>query len=171
MQQDRVSEGIGHLQQALRITPDSFEPRIDLAAAYVRLGRGSEAIPQLEQAVRIRPDSLPALSRLAWLLATLPQSEGGDAARAVSLAQRACEFTGNPVAADLDLLAVAYAAAGRFDDAVATAQKAIDLARSSSEPALAREIEGRLELYRNGRAYRPSIRPSPLTAVTSPRNP
>jgi hypothetical protein len=56
-------------------------------------------------------------------------------------------------------------------DAVAIAQKALELARASSEPKLAGEIEGRLELYRSGRAYRPSIRPSPLTAVTGPRTP
>src|SRR5208283_682357 len=135
--------------------------------ALISLGRRTEAIPRLEQALRIKPDSVPAQSRLAWLLATLPQAEGGDAARAVGLAQRACELTGNRMAANLDVLAVAYAAVGRFDDAVVTAQKAVELARAASQPKLAQEIEARLELYRGGRAYHPSS----SAAATSPRNP
>jgi hypothetical protein len=59
-------------------------------------------------------------------------------------------------------LAVAYAAAGRFDDAIAATQKAIGLARSAGQPRMASEIEARLELYRAGRPYR-----EPST-VTSP---
>jgi hypothetical protein len=66
---------------------------------------------------------------------------------------------------DLDTLAVAYAAAGRFDAAIATAQNAIDLARAAGQADLVKEIEARLELYRSGCAYRPS------TSVTSPGNP
>jgi hypothetical protein len=60
------------------------------------------------------------------------------------------------MAANLDVLAITYAATGRFAAAVATARKAVELARAASQPKLAQEIEGRLELYRNGRAYQPS---------------
>ena len=95
-----------------------------------------------------------AQNSLAWLLATLAPAQGGDPIRAVSLAQRACELTGNRVATDVDTLAVAYAAAGRFNDAIATAQKAIELARSAGQTQLVSQIEMRLELYRGGRAYR-----------------
>ena len=167
VQLGRVPEGIGHLEQALRIKSDSFEAHLNLAVALARVGKGQEAVSHLEQAVRIRPDSVLARSRLAWILATLPQAEGGDAVRAVGLAQRACELTGNRGAANLDVLAVAYAATGRFDDAVATAQKAVELARAAPQPKLAQEIESRLELYRSGRAYHPD-RPA---AATSPQNP
>ena len=90
---------------------------------------------------------------------------------AVILAQRACELTDNRVANYSDTLAAAYAAAGRFNEAIATAQKAMNQARANGQDKLVREMAARLELYRSGRAYRPSIRPAPLTAVTSPRNP
>jgi tetratricopeptide (TPR) repeat protein len=167
VQQGRAPEGIEHLEQGLRITPESFEAHYNLGLALISLGRRTEAIPRLEQALRIKPDSVPAQSRLAWLLATLPQAEGGDAARAVGLAQRACELTGNRMAANLDVLAVAYAATGLFEDAVTTAQKAVELARTANQPNLAREIEARLELYRSGRAYHPSL----SAPATSPQNP
>jgi tetratricopeptide (TPR) repeat protein len=87
------------------------------------------------------------------VLAAFPQSGLADPIRAVSLAQQACKLTGNKSAAYLDTLAVAYAAAGRFDDAIAAAQKAIALARAAGQAGLVKAIEARLELYRSGRAY------------------
>ncbi|MGD1020854.1 MAG: hypothetical protein ABSA12_16205, partial [Verrucomicrobiia bacterium] len=89
-------------------------------------------------------------------------SEGGDPVRAATLAERACAQTGNSAFPYLDTLAAAYAAAGRFQEAVATAQKAIDLARAAGQAESVKEIEARLELYRSGHAY------SPSTGVTSP---
>ena len=85
--------------------------------------------------------------------------------QAVSLAERACQLTGDRVAPYLDTLAAAYAAAGRFKDAVATAQKAIELASSAGQTQIVSEIETRLELYRAGRAYRAPA------SVTSPHGP
>jgi hypothetical protein len=57
------------------------------------------------------------------------------------------------VAAYLDTLAAALAAAGRFNDAIAAAQKAIVLAKTAGQSQLAADIERHLELYRAGRAY------------------
>ncbi|HZL99203.1 MAG TPA: hypothetical protein VFD43_03030, partial [Planctomycetota bacterium] len=52
----------------------------------------------------------------------------------------------------LDTLAAAYAAAGRFDEAIETAERALRLASSSNEQALAAAVARRLELYRRGEA-------------------
>jgi tetratricopeptide (TPR) repeat protein len=150
----RIEDAIGHYEQAVRIEPEYAEAHYNLGIVLDRGGRMSEAIEHLEKALRIMPDSVPAQSRLAWLLATLPQAEGGDAVRAVGLAQRACTLTGNRVAANLDVLAAAYAAAGRFDDAIGTAEKALELARAGGQPRMAEKIESRLQLYRDGQAYR-----------------
>jgi hypothetical protein len=70
------------------------------------------------------------------------------------------------VAAYLDTLAAAYAAAGRFGEAIAAAQNAVGLARATGQLELVGEIEARLELYRRGRVYR-----SPRTPVASPQDP
>jgi hypothetical protein len=51
----------------------------------------------------------------------------------------------------LDVLAAAYAAAGRFDAAVPTARRAIDLATAAGQGDVAREIEARLAAYQAGR--------------------
>jgi hypothetical protein len=108
-----------------------------------------------EHTLACTSDNSLACNNLAWLLATLGPAEGGNPARAVVLAQRACELTGNNDANSLDTLAVAYAAAGRFNDAMAATQTAMTLARAGGQVELLQKMEARLELYRNGRAYHP----------------
>ena len=51
-------------------------------------------------------------------------------------------------------LAAAYAEAGRFDEAVAAAQKAHDLALASGQKELATKNQQLLELYQSRQAYR-----------------
>jgi len=142
---------------ALRMRPDSAETCNDLGNQLLQAGRLNDAIVQYEQALRFEPDFVKAQNNLAWLLATGAPGAGGDPVRAVALAQRACELTGNRVAAYLDTLAVAHAAVGQFNNAVVTAEQAIELAHSANEPELAKEIEARLQLYRDGRAYHRSV--------------
>ena len=165
VQVGRLPEAIAQYQQALQSNPGNADGHSKLGAVLIATGHAQDARSQLEQALRINPDLIEAQNNLAWVLAILPPAEGGDPARAVAVAQRACERSGNRAPGYLDTLAAAYAAAGRFDDAVATAEKAIDLARSAGQAGLVKEIEARLELYRRGHAYRPPA------AVTSPGNP
>jgi hypothetical protein len=53
----------------------------------------------------------------------------------------------------VDALAAAYAVAGRFTEAIETAEKAINLAESTGRKDLAGEIRKRLRLYQAGRPY------------------
>jgi tetratricopeptide (TPR) repeat protein len=165
MRLGKVQDAVGHLEEAVRLTPDSVEGHNNLGSALEQAGKIREAVGQLEEALRIKPDYAEAQNNLAWLLATHAPAEGGDPMQAVSLAERACQLTGDRVAPYLDTLAAAYAAAGRFKDAVATAQKAIELAKSAGQTQVVSEIEPRLQLYRNGQAYRRAV------AVTSPPKP
>ena len=165
LQAGKLDSAIEHYSEAVRIKPDFAEAHSNLGLALFQLGRMAEAVKQFERALQIKPDDANAQNNLARLLATLGPADGGDPVRAVTLARRACELTGNRVAACLDTLAAAYAAAGRFSEAIATAQKAIELARSAGQRAFVREIENRLGLYRDGRAYRLPV------GGTSPHNP
>jgi protein O-mannosyl-transferase len=169
----KIQEAGDHWEQALRLKPDFAEAHNSLGLVLKQQGKIQDAIRHYEQALRVKPNHAEAQNNLAWALATLGPAEGGDPVRAVTLAQRACDLTGNRAATYLDTLAVAYAAAGRFTDAIATAQKAIELARSARQPELVREIETRLQLYRGGRAYRELRSPvrSQSADVTAPHNP
>jgi tetratricopeptide (TPR) repeat protein len=152
----RLQDAMGHWEQAVLLNPDYAEAHYNLAVVLLRQGNVREAVRQYEQVMRIKPDSAEVENNLAWLLATSTPADGGDPVRAVALAQHACELTGNRVAGHVDTLAAAYAAAGQFSEAIATAQKAIELTRSAGQPELVREIEARLQLYRDGRPYRQS---------------
>jgi tetratricopeptide (TPR) repeat protein len=162
----KVPEAIEQYKQALRIQPDSAEAHFTLGSALEQAGRVREALKHYEEALRIKPDGNEAQNNLAWLLATLAPENGGNPVRGLGLAQRVCELTHNGMAPYLDTLAAAYAATGQFSNAVATAEKAIDLARSAGQPQVVKEIEPRLELYRNGQAYH-----QPAVAATSPPKP
>ncbi len=149
----KVSEAVWQYEQALQFKPDDAEVHNYLGLALKKMGNVPEAAGQYEEALRINPGLADTQNNLAWLLATQAPKEGGDPTRAVALAERACKLTDNRVATYLDSLAAAYAAAGRFGDAVATAQMAIPLAESTTQTQLVSKIEMRLELYRANRAY------------------
>ena len=153
----RFPEAAGHWEQVARLKPDYAEAHYNLGVCREKTGKVHEGIAQYEEALRLKPDLTTARNDLAWSLATHAPAEGGDPVRAVALAQEACERAGNRVPTYLDTLAAAYAAAGRFNDASATAEKAIELARSGGQPNLAARIEARMELYRKGHAYRQSV--------------
>jgi tetratricopeptide (TPR) repeat protein len=156
----KTKEAVEHYEEAIRLKPDYAEAHFSLGNVLLRTGRVPEAISQYEQALRIKKDSIDLQNNLAWVLAAFPPSEGGDPARAVSLAEHVCEITSNRVAAFADTLAAAYATAGRFSEAVATAQKAIELGNSAGQTQLVKEVGAHLELYRAGRPYRESTDPA-----------
>ena len=90
---------------------------------------------------------------LTWLLAVYKDAEFHNSEKAVQLAERACELTNHNEPGMLDTLAVAYAAAGRFNEAVTTAEKALELAEPLQQKQLTEEIQNHLDNYRAGRSY------------------
>ncbi len=152
----RVSEAVEQWEQVMRLRPNYAEAHDNLGVCLEKMGRIHEATAEYEEALRLKPDLITAQNNLAWSLATHAPAVGGDPARAVTLAQGLGERTGNHVAPYLDTLAAAYAATGRYDEAISAAEKAIELARSAGQTQLVDRIEMRLELYQSGRAYNSS---------------
>ena len=120
----------------------------------MRAGRRSEAAAAFRAGLAADPDDPRLAARLAWLLATAPEDSLRDGAEAVRLAERAVKVTGDRLPEALDVLAAAYAEAGRFDDATATARRARELATAAGGTALAAEIGQRLALYEVAKPYR-----------------
>ncbi len=152
--QGKLEEAISHYHQALQSKPDYAEAYHGLGVALTLAGEFEEATIHFREAVRLKPEWLPPLNALAWILATHPDPDVRREDEAVRLAERACTLTRYQDAGVLDTLAAAYAAAGRFDRAVTTAEKALALASLGGADGLARTIGGRLELYRQGEPYR-----------------
>ncbi len=150
---DKVQAAIQQQEEAVKQNPDSADLLSQLGNALMNAGRGAEAIRPFERVVQLNPKDVEAHNNLAWLLATKERERDGNPAKAVALAQRACQLTANASANCLDTLAVALAAAGQFPEAVATAEKAIQLANAAGQAPLAKRMEARLEFYRAGRMY------------------
>jgi len=150
---DRFNEAIEYFKESLRSNTRQAEVYANLGSTYHQLGEYEQAISNLTRAVELDPNNADTLNNLAWTLATVNDSSLQDANRAIGLARRACELTGDKKAEHLDTLAAAYAAAGRFEEAVKTAGQAIETAKTEGREDLVSEIQGRMELYKTGKRY------------------
>ena len=137
------------LREALRLRPDYAEAFFNLGHTAVRARRLADAAAHFRAAATLKDDWPAALTTAAWVLSTAGDAAIREPAQAVTFAERAVGLTARREARTLDVLAVAYASAGRFDDAVAAAREAQVLA----EPALAKEIALRLALFERRQAY------------------
>ena len=153
LQKGSVDEAITHYQKALQIKPDSAEAHNNLDYALLLKERVDETIAGCRKALQIKPDSPEVLNNLAWLLATCPDAHSRDGVQAVKYAGRACELTHYGVTPIVSTLAAAYAEAGRFDDAIAAAQKACALASAAGEQDLLENNRKLLALYRAHQPY------------------
>ncbi len=149
----RPDEAVLDFQRAVRIEPYHADFYLHWGMALDQLGRTREAVAQYRQALRLNPNLAGALNNLAWVLAAAHDDELRNGAEAVRLAKQACELThyGEPLV--IGTLAAAYAEAGRFPEAVTTAQKAEQLATSAGLTAVAAKNRQLLELYRAGKPY------------------
>jgi len=150
LQKGRVDEAITEYQKALKIKPDYADAHINLGNALFQKGGVGEAITQYQRALEIKPGHPEALNNLAWALATFPQASLRNGNKAVELAQQANQLTGGESPMILHTLAAAYAEAGRFSDAIQSAQKANELAQAAGQQNLARQLNGELKLYEAG---------------------
>jgi arylsulfatase A-like enzyme/Flp pilus assembly protein TadD len=153
-QQSKIEQAIEQWKEVITLRPEWAEAQNSLATAYYRQRGIVEAIKHWTEAVRLKPDWAEAMNNLAWVLAAANDESLRNTDEAVRLAERACELTKYESAGMLDTLAVAYAAAGRFTDAIGTAEKAVELALETKQNELVEQIRNRLKLYKMDKAYR-----------------
>jgi tetratricopeptide (TPR) repeat protein len=110
------------------------------------------------------PDLVPALNNLAWVLATDREAMNRNGAEAVRLAERACTLTDRQIPVLVGTLAAAYAEAGRFKEAIETAQQARALAQAAGQPEVAERNRQLLALYQSGQAFHEL--PTPASTTT-----
>jgi tetratricopeptide (TPR) repeat protein len=154
--ENNFAEAALHCRKALDIDPSNAAAHHNLGVILIRQGETAEALVHWREAIRREPQALDTLNKTAWTLATNknPAIRRGD--EAVALAERAARLPGGADPAVLDTLAAAYAEAGRFSEALNTANKALAVAESRGENALAKTIAQRIEIYRSGRPFRAS---------------
>jgi len=154
LQKRQVNEAIAHYQKALEIKPDYAEAHGNLGNAFLQMQQVKEAIAQYQAALEINPSNVAFQNNLALVLATSPTTALRNGIKAVALAQQANQLSGGNQPLVLRTLAAAYAEVKRFPEAVETAQKALQLAKSQGNAALGETIESNLKLYQCGTPLR-----------------
>jgi tetratricopeptide (TPR) repeat protein/mono/diheme cytochrome c family protein len=116
-----------HLERALELDPSSAAAHANLAGVLMRQHEISRGVSEYREALAHNSRLVEPLTELAWTLATSPNPQVRDSAAAIAFGERARTVTGGHDARALDALAAAYAAGGRYDDAVRTIGEALAL--------------------------------------------
>lgn len=138
------------LGQAARIAPNDPQTRATLGLALARSDRYAEAAAEYRAALTLSPGDSQTRLRLAWLQATCDDAITRDGASAVAAAEPLVERLGDGQPA-LEILAAAYAEAGRFAEAQLTVAHA---ANGRLPPETIRRLDQQMATYREGRAWR-----------------
>jgi tetratricopeptide (TPR) repeat protein len=151
----------GAAQTADRTAPNALAAAPALAAVArheAAQGQWAEAVVTHRRAVAAAPAALGPRLGLAWLLATCPVDSVRDGTEALELLRPVADPESKLVQY-FDVAAAASAEVGQFDQAVAQAGRALELAANgrasdAADSPLVRELRTRLSLYESGRPYR-----------------
>jgi protein O-mannosyl-transferase len=154
LEKGELDAAIQHFRAALLIRPNDPDSHAVLALALEEKGQLREAIKHYEKAVEIAPQSVPALTNLAWLLATCADGSYRNGSKALELARQADQLSRGTNALVLRSLAAAYAENSEFEKAIRTARTAMQLARMQGNNSLVMDLEQQSALYRLGVPYR-----------------
>ncbi len=150
----RLGEALAAFRKALDARPDDVETRRSFAVTLTLLGNVEEAINHYRKLLEADEKDLDAMNAIAWIRATHADPAHRNATEAVDLAQRARDASPEENSVLFDTLAAAYAEAGRYGDAVAACEKAIELSRSKGDDQTASRCEQQLELFRAQKPFR-----------------
>ena len=150
----KLDEAVVHYQEVIRLTPDSIDARFGLGEILSKQNKMATAVDQWRQILKLAPDKVEVLGNLAWALATSRDDKLRNGAEAVKFAERARTLAPANMPSIPDLVAAAYAEAGRFTDAEKSETDAVTLAVSNGQNELAAKYRSRLDLYRAKRPFR-----------------
>jgi tetratricopeptide (TPR) repeat protein len=164
-EQEKLDKSREAFQKASDLNPKSPWPYYNCAIALQEEGKADEALRNYSKALELRPAWPEALDKLAFLLATCPSAQLRNPTKAVQLATQANELTGGKSPGYLRSLAVAYAAAGSFSNAVQTAEISREKAQLAGFQNMTTNLVTEIESYRSGKIA-PLDWKTPPTSVT-----
>ena len=151
---NRPAAALETYRRAAEVAPEEVGAYLAVARLLAQSGDLRGGIEFLRWAHSCLPEDVAVMNELAWRLATCPDDALRDDREAVALAEQANQATGGQSPEVLDTLAAAYAEAGRFDQAVATADQASRIAGQAGAQELASRVETRKNLYERHQPYR-----------------
>lgn len=148
--QGQHSESQRAMAQALELGPSNFVVLVVSGIVALEAGNSNEAMAYFRQAKELNPGNAPLLMMMARLSATNPDPAGRFPSQAVQIAEFVCQKAPPQSVRPywLDTLAAAYASAGRYDEAVQIAERALALAEKKQLTDLAQVIGEHLASFR-----------------------
>jgi protein O-mannosyl-transferase len=153
LSKNRTDDAAAQFLEAARLQPTNALANYNLALIYQGRKQAHEAVDRFRLALKAQPDWPESLNNLAWILAVSPDAAVRNGGEAVIMAERACKLTDYKEPLLVGTLAAAYAEAGRFPEAVSSAEKARALAIAAGQQAIVQKNQELLTLYRAGRPY------------------
>ena len=132
---------IEHFDRSASLEPANPRVYDQWARVLQSQSRTAEAVAVLRDGLREVPDNDALTIRLAGLLLATPDPDIRDPDEAVRLAEGVCQRDGGNNPRTLHTLAAAYAVAGRCDDAVREARRAVPLAEQAGLTPIVRQLE------------------------------
>jgi Flp pilus assembly protein TadD len=150
----KFADAVRYLETAVRFAPQRVLYHCDLALAHEDQGEGSAAGVEYRKALTIDRNWPVECDRLARLLATHPDPARRDGKEAIRRARQACSISNHRHPPFLETLAAAYAEAGLFERAIATAEDARKQATEGGQADAAARLAAALRRYRSGQPTR-----------------
>ncbi|MDZ4771518.1 MAG: tetratricopeptide repeat protein [Planctomycetota bacterium] len=150
----RFDEALEHWRRAIEIDPNDLDSRRSIARVQRARGEVDDEIATHRAVLAIDSSDVDTLVELARLLAMHPDGRVRNGAEAVRCAERARDVAGPTGHRILGTLAAAYAEAGRFEDAVKAAIRAVELAHTEGDAIAISRCEADLVELRAGRPLR-----------------
>jgi len=151
--QGKYKRASGILKAELEKTPDNIELLRSLADMELLYGHWSEADALYKKLLELDPKDSGVLNNYSWLLATCPDENIRDAARALDYGKQAAEATLYVMPHILSTLAAAYAENGDFESARSWSQKAVELGEKEKHEAL-EDLKKELASYQDNKPWR-----------------
>jgi Tfp pilus assembly protein PilF len=158
-EQGNTGGAIMEYQKALRINPRSFTAYSCLGKLYGQQDHPEKMLSCYREALAILPNDRKTKNLIAWTLSTHPDEMIRNGPEALELCEK-LDFLEKPDAEYFCVLAAAYAEVGRFEEAISTAEKALEKDQKKKDNELREKILDCLKHYRQRQPYRDAL---PLT--------
>lgn len=136
------------LRRAVELAPRRQLFAENLARTLAAANKDADALAAFRAILEIDPASVPALKGMAAVLLRTAEEGSASAMRAVDAAERAAKATGGRDPVVLEVLALAYMAAGKADKAMSAATSALAIARRGADAALVERLTTRIDELR-----------------------
>jgi tetratricopeptide (TPR) repeat protein len=158
----RAAEALPHYDRVLAEAPDHSEARFNRAITFAQVHRYRDARNALADAMKMHPDQPLFAHGLARLLASAPDNSVRDGAQAIALVQRLLQKEQRTLELG-ETLAMALAAAGRFEEAAAVQRDLLKGAERNALTGVVPRLAGNLARYEHREPCR-----TPWTAAEVP---